>query len=192
LEARLGYLGARDEAAAIVRGTLRSHAWSQAGISVVNAFRQLGTFGTADTLCPCVGDSYVSKVIATRFPAENFRYLESAQSRDALPVEVLRATHGVAIIFSLLLLAALVIGLRRCARVTVRTAADFEALAAVVLVGVIANAGLAGVLSGVADRYQSRVVWLIVLVACVGVMQVVRGVHGRHGNARAAEEARQL
>jgi hypothetical protein len=53
------------------------------------------------------------------------------------------------------------------------------ALVVLVLVTVVANAAICGILSGPADRYQSRIVWLLVLIGIVGVERCGRTLSGR-------------
>ncbi|CUH64307.1 hypothetical protein TG4357_01202 [Thalassovita gelatinovora] len=44
----------------------------------------------------------------------------------------------------------------------------------VILLGLVLNAGVTGTLSGVDDRYQTRVVWLLGLVVVLAVVQLIR------------------
>jgi hypothetical protein len=44
-------------------------------------------------------------------------------------------------------------------------------LLAVVMFVMIANAAVSGILSNVEDRYQSRVIWLVPLIAGLGAME---------------------
>lgn len=49
----------------------------------------------------------------------------------------------------------------------------FRILVATVFLGVVANAGLAATLSTVHPRYESRVIWLVVLAGGVAALQLV-------------------
>ena len=174
VEQERGFLGARDEAAAVVRGTLRQFPLEQAGRSFTNLKEQLVSFGTADTLCPCVGDSLVNRVIARHFPGEHASYLDSRQSRGPLPVAAIRAVHGPLVALSLVgclaFLASLGLGRNACGAAGER----LGNLLLVIAVGVVANAIITGVLSGPADRYGSRVIWLVVFAFLLVAFALVR------------------
>jgi hypothetical protein len=53
------------------------------------------------------------------------------------------------------------------------------ALVIVILVTVLANAAICGILSGPSDRYQSRVLWLLVLIGIFGIERALRTLPGR-------------
>ena len=51
--------------------------------------------------------------------------------------------------------------------------AGFREFAGLVIAGVMLNAAVCGVLSGIFDRYQARVVWLVPLLALVWGLQLL-------------------
>jgi len=55
-----------------------------------------------------------------------------------------------------------------------RDAQGVLGLMIVILLGLVLNAGVTGALSGVDDRYQTRVIWLLGLVVLLAVAQLIR------------------
>lgn len=157
-----GFLGARDEAAAIVQGTLLNFPAEQAIKSVENLATQFLSFGTGDTLCPCIGDAAVNQIIFKHFTSEHDRFLVSRQNRDALHIDFFRTVHTTAVVVAALGCIAFVLGLFRGQNTCPAFESRMFPLIVITVAGITANAILTGILSGPADRYQSRVVWLIV------------------------------
>lgn len=159
-EAR-GFLGARDEAAAIVRGVLQKFPLEQAAKSLENFVTQLFKFGSGDTLCPCLG-ALTEEVIIRHFPNEHSSYIASRQNRNTLPIHFVRVVHSTVV--AIAALGCIGFLLRIFPGQNKRRASDSKILqlTVVTVTGVLTNAMITGALSGPADRYQSRVVWLIV------------------------------
>ena len=124
--------------------------------------RQFLAFRALDDECPanCGKDrrSGVGYILARDRPAALPKLDVSMQLRDTTPKALIRAiTTPVAALALLLLPAAAVVAWRRRDRTAL-------AFAAGIATALLANAALAGALSDVHDRYQSRVVWLAPLL----------------------------
>ncbi len=88
-------------------------------------------------------------------------YLQSRQARDDLPLEFFSSVQKWTVIASLAMFGLFTIHIWR------RRSRRLVGLALVIFFTVIANAFVTGALSTVEDRYQSRVVWLLPLLAGV-------------------------
>ena len=93
-------------------------------------------------------------------------YRASREVRHALPVEVASRVHYTAVGLGLLVLLGCLPMLRG------RLHSPIRALIAMVCLGVLVNAVVIVSLANVQDRYQSRVVWLVPLVAAAAAAQV--------------------
>lgn len=126
--------------------------------SVAGTVRQFLTFSAIDDECPGGCREYGGGINFTllRYRPETVPLLQrSMQVRDTTPKALVKpVTSVVAWIAILLLPAGLTIAWRR------RDVAAFTLLAGI-STALIANAAMAGALSDVHDRYQSRIVWLV-------------------------------
>jgi hypothetical protein len=144
----------------VVAGTLVTYPLTQLGKSLANAAQQLVMFETADTLCPekCLGHQWVRTAVEQHFNREYPSYLASRQITGTLPVKALRMVHTAVIaITAIVLLWVMLRSARRDDTLSLLTVA--------LLVGIVLNAAVTGALSGPHDRYQSRVIWLIPMLA---------------------------
>lgn len=140
------------------RGAIAEKPFAFLANSAGGALRQLGSFGAIDDECPvacgAVESGGMHYILAKYRPAALDSLKRSMQLRNATPKTVIRAVAtpltGAAM---LLLLPTLWLAWRQ---------RDATALAftAAILAALIVNAALAGALSDVHDRYQSRVAWL--------------------------------
>lgn len=170
IEKTKGFLGARDEANEIIWTTLTTYPGEQFKQSMLNIFTQATSFGTADTLCPCLDESKIHRIVAKYFNFELGLYEHSLQNQDRLPVSVLRSIHTPIAYLALLGCMAFVLFAfiaPKNYRVKHRLLLE---LLGVVILGFLCNALITGTLSGAADRYQSRVVWLPVLVIMIALL----------------------
>lgn len=149
-----------EDAGSVVRNTILTRPASVIGNAINATFRQLGRFGTLDTLCPshCGPASYVYGTIKERFPREFASFTASRQMTETLPISFLRFLHTIIVCLAVIALALLI--WRRGAQDRV-----MFGLAIAIVAGIVINAGLLGAMSGVVDRYQSRVIWLLPLIA---------------------------
>ena len=146
------------EASRIVAATLRFDPAGALGHALANTWRQLGRVAVGDTIGPQHILVTVGLLLHTYFPpAETARLMASRQVAGTLP-----DLAAPLVTLHLILLAAGAVGsvvlLLAWRRVPV-----LAGLAAVVLVGVLANAFATGALSGPHDRYGARMAWLVLL-----------------------------
>src|SRR5579871_4237699 len=151
----------RQEETSFVLATLRAYPRQQLTKSADNFWQQLTTFGLED-LGP---NEWVLQVFDRVLPGGRPRYLQSRQARNALPFEFFTSVQNWTIIASLVVISAFAPRLWR------RRSPRLVALSAVILPVVIANAFVTGVLSMPEDRFQSRVIWLLPLLAALLVLE---------------------
>jgi hypothetical protein len=154
LRETLGLRGLLGEASAIVHGTVAAYPTEVLGHAVRNAVGQFFSATTTDEDCPCLG-SKAEDVVATFFPAEHEAYRGSLQNRGTLPWETLGSIHSVVLAGVAGLLLLLLLHGRHSLTPTAAS------LLALIVVACVANAALTGALSGIAHRYQARIVWLL-------------------------------
>ncbi len=147
------------EASQIVSGTIRTYPLRVLRDAYRNTAHELVRVDLGDTLVPdYLADSVRPRLQRWYPPAELHRADQSRQLHGTLaplatrlnPLH--RATLAVAIFATAIIL---IRGLR-----TASTRAD---LAAILLIGIAANAFAGGALSTVHDRYEARLIWLILL-----------------------------
>jgi hypothetical protein len=153
------------EAPLIVAGTLRQEWPTVLARALGDAAEQLGTFGIHP------GEHGFSASVAASMerigPGTARAYRASRQVNGALPVGAATKLHYVAVGAALL---ALVWSLPRMGGSRYR---PFRVLIATVFLGLVINAGVMASLSTVHPRYQSRVVWLVVLLGAVAAFRVL-------------------
>src|ERR1700730_2929695 len=157
-----GFRAERSEASAIVAGTLLAYPLEQSRAAIDNGWRQLFRFRAGEGLCVYSETEFWSTTIDNIFgPVVYNHYLKSKQIREALfdRFELLYHIHAIVLVASSLVLIGFLVvgGLREQPR------AFFAAIFVIVLV--VGNAFTLGVLSGVGDRYETRVIWLVALFA---------------------------
>ncbi len=154
------------EAGDIVRGTLRER-WRRQGVaSLWNARRQLLTFGTEPGWQR--SEVEVAPALAAFGPSTLSAYRASRQAQRALPLAAASEVQKACVWLALVLLVGClpVLWARRRRAVL--------AFLGIGLAGVVLNALVMGTLSSVNDRYQSRVIWLVPLLAWVAMAEVSR------------------
>jgi hypothetical protein len=162
-----GYRAEEGEATAIVTGILRAYPLAVARAVVGNAWSQLFSFRTGDTLCGFPEAKFWSITIRKIFgPVVYEHYVNSKQSRGALRLQLLNYIHVTVIVASFLVL---VINFIVVGRLGKQPRALFASIFVIVLVA--GNAFTLGGLSEPQDRYQSRVIWLVPLLASCIVLQ---------------------
>ncbi len=139
-----------DEA---VRGSIRDEPLAFSRNAVSGGLRQLAHFQVLDDECPTVCESAMNGLIAVR-PALAEPIGQSRQLRGTVDRPLVQwVTWAPALVGQLLLVPMLIVASRKRDR-------QAASLIAAILVALIANALMAGALSDVHDRYQSRIVWL--------------------------------
>jgi hypothetical protein len=151
----------RQEEVPFVLATLRTYPREELLISATNFWHQLISFDLGDY----GPNRWVLDVFEKVLPGARAHYLVTRQAQDALPDDFSTSAQNWAVLISLLLIGTLMplIWRHRKPRLV--------SLTAVIVFMVIANALVTGVLSGVEDRYQSRVIWLMPLLAGLFVLE---------------------
>ena len=140
-----------------MRATLLGEPAAVLRAALANTWEQLGRVALGDTLGNDWLENSITGSLREWFPAaEMARFRAGRQMQQTLRALAapLNAPHA-----ALLLLGAaatLVVAIRRRATLPGR-------FAALVLVAVLANAGVSGALSRPHDRYQARIAWLLLL-----------------------------
>ena len=160
-----------SEAPAIILGTIIDHPFRQALASTADAAEQVFSVGVTEYGRPARLDGIST---TSGFYATAKRYLDQGGASRA-PLGVASALMLAAYLASLLGLAALAADRVRRApppKWTALRGLAGDGVAGATLIGVagvVANAAICGGLSGVFDRYQGRVAWIVVLAAAVAV-----------------------
>jgi hypothetical protein len=149
------------EASDIVRGTLRQEWRAAVAASLRNTAVQVGTFGLHRGELAYSGS--VDRALARLDAASARGYQASRQLRGALPLDAINVVQYGAVGLGLLVLAIALPKLR---------GSPVRRLATIVCLGVLLNAVVMASLARVHPRYQSRVVWLVPLVAAVAALQL--------------------
>ena len=145
-----------------VLATLRTYPREQLSISFRNFWQQLTTSDLSNG-----PNAWVLKTFDGVLPGTRPAYLQSRQARQTLPDEFFTAVQDWTVITSLVAIGVLTPFVWR------HLSPRVVGLAAVIFFTVIANAFVAGVFSEVDGRYQSRVIWLLPLLAGVFVLEWV-------------------
>jgi hypothetical protein len=159
--------GSKAEASRILIGTLRAYPGAHLVAAVRYTARQLVAIWTLDGLESYIGKPYVDDTLRVQRPDLYPRFRAARQQRGTLHADALATMHQVvasgAALASLWLLGA---AWRRRSSVALDARFGFHIM---VWVALVCNAALCGNLSGVFDRYQARLVWLLPLAVVVSV-----------------------
>ena len=151
----------REEEGPFVLATLKAYPREELCVSATNFRNQLMTFGLWDY----GPNQWVSDVFEKVLPGARANYLKTRQAQRTLPDEFSSSAQEWAVAAALVLIGILMPFIWRRGRPRV------FGLTAVIVFVVIANALVTGVLANVEDRYQSRVIWLVPLLAAVFVLE---------------------
>jgi hypothetical protein len=145
-----------QEEVPLVLATLRTYPRQQLTKSASNFWQQLTTYylGAFDS------SDYITADIGNVLPGASPTYLNTRQAKATLPTDAFSTIQQWTVIRSLLVIIALT-------TFTWRRSPRLAGLTIVIIFTVISNAFITGVLSGIDDRYQSRVIWLIPFLAGV-------------------------
>jgi hypothetical protein len=155
----------REEEISFVLATLRAYPREQLSKSAANFWHQLTTFD----LSLFHPDDWVLQEFDRVLPAERSSYLQSRQARDALPYKLFTSIQDCTVFMSLLLIGVFT------PRMWSGRSHRLVGLGLVIVSAVLANAFVTGILSMVENRFQSRVVWLLPLLAGILVLDWVEG-----------------
>ncbi|MGA8764802.1 MAG: hypothetical protein WB562_18175 [Candidatus Sulfotelmatobacter sp.] len=150
----------REEEMPFVLATLRAYPLAQLSKSAANFWQQLQAFGL-NLFGP---NDWALEEFASVLLGERDRYLQSRQQREALPLEFFTSVQNWTVGTALVVIGAFTPRLWR------RRPARLIGLGVVIVPTVIANALVTGALSMVEDRLQSRVIWLVPLLAGLFVL----------------------
>ena len=156
------------EAKVLVRKAIQHALWTQMKWSVQNARAQFVRVAPGDGLIPYASDVQPSIAIRQVFSTGVYSsYVTSQQNQGALDFKRINRVC----FFALALAAA---ALLFCATVSWRTDRLALYIAIFTVMFLITNAAVTGILSSVHDRYQSRVIWIVPLMAILTVMRTLR------------------
>jgi hypothetical protein len=151
----------RREEMPLVLATLRAYPREELSISAAHFWEQLITFGLWDY----GPNAWVEEMFEKVLPGARLRYLRTRQARRALPDDFSSSAQEWTVIASLVVMGAFGPFVLR------RRHVRLIGLSSVVIFVIIANAFVTGVFSNVEDRYQSRVVWLLPLLAILFALE---------------------
>jgi hypothetical protein len=163
----------RQQETGFVIATLRAYPREQLTISFRNFRQQLTTFDLTNN-----PDAWGLAVSEGALPGSRSRYLQSRQAQRTLPDEFFTSVQEWTVITSIVLMGVLTPFVWRY------LSFRLVGLAAVIFFTVVANAFVTGVLSEVDGRYQSRVIWVLPLLAGTFVLEWLD-----HRPAKVASEA---
>lgn len=143
-----------------VLATLRAYPRAQLLISARNSRDQLRAIGLYDL----DASDYVLSEFDKTFPGGKHRYLDGRQAKNLMPLDFFSSLQKWAVLASLAVIAAFMVVLWR------QKPFRLLGLGVVIVSVVAANAFVTGALSTVEDRYESRVIWLLPLLAGLLVM----------------------
>src|SRR5208282_875241 len=145
----------RQEEIPFVLATLRAYPREEFSIAAAHFWQQLSAFGLWDL----DRNNWVLEAFDTALPGGKSSYLSGWQANDDLPLDFFSAVQYWVVIAAL---AAIVLftPLVLCGR-----SPRLLGLSMILLPTLLANALITGAFSNVEERYQSRVVWLLPLLA---------------------------
>ncbi len=155
----------------LLRASLREHPWMHVQIAVNYTFGVLGHFGTGEGL-DSLARPGLDSAIGRAAPGDLTALRSSRQQHGRVPVTLLRAVHvPVGWTAIVLALAVLVVAARRGRR---WLAAPPVQLIATALAAVVIYAVICGNTSGVYDRYEARLVWVVAFALWVALPAAAR------------------
>jgi hypothetical protein len=158
----------REEEMPFVLATLRAYPREQLSKSAASFWHQLMTFD----LRLFHPDDWVLQEFDKVLPGERSSYVQSRQARDALPDQVFTSIQECTVIVSLMLIGVFTPRMWR------GWSPRVAALRLVIVSVVVANAFVTGILSMVENRFQSRVIWLLPLLAGILVLDYIEELRG--------------
>ena len=127
--------------------------------SFINSMRQLFTFGIVDIASMNEGSS-VQGVVASYYPEELDNYKSTAQAKHTLTYGVKTLIQNIFVALSFV--AICIIFFLRSFRNIFSTPINYFLI--FVLIGLIVNAFICASFSGLVDRYQGRVIWIVPMI----------------------------
>lgn len=158
-----GFHGDHSEESRIIADSIRRYPLLQVKAAIEDSLKQFFTFKTGDGI---ESQEWVLKpVIGKMMPAQLPQYLAARQQRNVFHFAALNMIHVTVGMLSLLGLMSLLY------RQVIRRRWGEATLPGLVLVALIGNAIICGTFSNPHDRYQSRLIWLPLLVLVLARMK---------------------
>ena len=160
-----GIFAVSNEASQIINQSIRQYPFIQIQAVINNTWDQLGAFAVGEQLKSTLKLEAINKFFYLSFPESYEDYLNSRQSSGNLSTILgyLNPIFFYVVLISLvslvIIFATLVISGTQHHRIAV--------VIGVLFIFEIINAAITGALSGVFDRYQSRVIWLLPAIAAL-------------------------
>lgn len=163
LERMGGFMAYRDEARAITRATIASRPLDVAAMSIRAFGQALVTRAPAADYVPLGWNTWrIEEAVQSRYGAgavEHFR--DSAQTTEQIPKRVLALIDRIVFpIAAVVAIAGTILAWRRGWR-------THACISAVLILSVAANIFVCAAASGVFERYQGRVTWLVIFTALI-------------------------
>ena len=162
-----GIFSVNSEAGTIIKGALKTYPLEQIGALIRNMSNQLITFSVGEQLNSTLKMEAINQLFSIHFPELYTSYLNSQQSLGKIKEGTLflNPIYFYVVIFSTISLLGYSLFLMRSAISHKELSLTIYSL----FVFLLTNALVSGGLSGVFDRYQSRVVWLLPAI-CILLM----------------------
>jgi len=161
LERLGGFAGMNAESATIVRAAVMSRPGDVAAVVAANFWRALGAHAPdTDVSSAFPPYSSIFEIIASKFGSQALAAFQaSAQMRDVVPHSLIRTADTVLIALAWVLAAA------TCLVAVARRERELAVLPLFFAICVLSDTLVCSALSGVFDRYQARVIWLLPMAA---------------------------
>jgi hypothetical protein len=154
-----GFEGSGAETERILRGTLRRYPGQHLKLAAAYTADQLAAIRTFDSFESLAKAPWVAGILRQELPWEYQRFRAARQQRGEIGLDWLVPVHELVALVAALASLWLLVRLREGRPAT--TLASPEGFHRTVWLTLIANAVVCANLSAVADRYQTRVVWLL-------------------------------
>ena len=163
-----GVFSVNSEAGLIIKGALKAYPLEQFSALIRNMSNQLITFSVGEQLNSTLKMEAINNLFRTHFPRFYTSYQNSQQSLGKIEeiTFFLNPIYFYMVLFSTILLLGLCLFLLRGTNVNKKYSLSLYAL----FTFLVSNALVSGGLSGVFERYQSRVVWLVPAISILFVL----------------------
>lgn len=166
---KIGVNEVNREAGDILISSFRDDPMAYGHAAFTNMVKQFFRFDTATWVRPYVSGGSIRQVIKEYFPDYyEYGYFDTLQNRGLLHIDILKEIQYVVAVISML---ASVIALWYASSVG---GAMYGQIFITIWIALLGNAFICGALSIVTDRYQSRLVWLMVLLSLVAYFALFR------------------
>jgi hypothetical protein len=168
-----GIFSVNSEAGVIIKGAIRSYPLEQFSALIRNMGNQLITFSVGEQLNSTLKLEAMNQFFRTHFLKQYQSYLTSRQSLGEIGAvtQFLNPIYFYVVIFSILILFGSYLAILRQNISMEKLSLTIYSLC--VFLG--ANALITGGLSGVFDRYQSRVIWLLPAISILLLLGLLQG-----------------